>query len=58
MKNVQPISRFFEVLRTCLKQIHGYNSLFVEVESLRTNKYDCENKEHEKQLMKVTQNNK
>nr|CAB3242141.1 ELMO domain-containing protein 2 [Phallusia mammillata] len=45
--------RFFTMLRTCLEQIHGYNKLFVEIEALRTEKYDCENEEHEKLLLKL-----
>uniref|UniRef100_A0A8C2GAI7 ELMO/CED-12 domain containing 1 n=1 Tax=Cyprinus carpio TaxID=7962 RepID=A0A8C2GAI7_CYPCA len=40
-------------LQACLFQIVGYRNLVVEVEKLRREPYDCENRAHEEMLMKL-----
>ncbi|KTG15172.1 hypothetical protein cypCar_00010590 [Cyprinus carpio] len=40
-------------LQACLLQIVGYRNLVVEVEKLRREPYDCENRAHEEMLMKL-----
>lgn len=55
MKDVLPEvhSQFETSLKDCLLQIRAYNRLILEVDRVRSIKYDAENDEHEKDLIKL-----
>ncbi|KAM8939983.1 ELMO domain-containing protein 2 [Pelodytes ibericus] len=40
-------------LRICLLQISGYKKLYLDVEDVRKQSYDCDNSEHEQQLLEL-----
>ena len=43
-------------MKSCLEQIHGYESLYREIEDLRTTAYASTDEQHEKMLLKVSYN--
>ncbi|XP_063314522.1 ELMO domain-containing protein 2 [Pelobates fuscus] len=51
--NVEKDKRFQISLRICLLQISGYKKLYLEVEDMRKQCYDCNNPEHEQQLLEL-----
>ncbi|XP_006011129.1 ELMO domain-containing protein 2 [Latimeria chalumnae] len=51
--NIQKDTQFKSSLHLCLLQISGYKKLYLEVEDLRKQPYDSENKQHENMLLKL-----
>ncbi|KAM4807583.1 ELMO domain-containing protein 2 isoform 2-T4 [Rhinophrynus dorsalis] len=51
--NVEKDKRFQINLRICLLQISGYKKLYLDVEDLRKQSYDCDNLLHEEQLLEL-----
>lgn len=55
VKKINPSTNptFAPVLQACLLQISGYHALTKEVEEIRKQRYDSENKTHEEALLKL-----
>ncbi|XP_078456946.1 ELMO domain-containing protein 1-like isoform X2 [Lampetra fluviatilis] len=55
VKKINPSTNptFAPVLQACLLQISGYHALTKEVEEIRKERYDSENKTHEEALLKL-----
>ncbi|XP_077156350.1 ELMO domain-containing protein 2 isoform X4 [Paroedura picta] len=51
--DMQKDTGFSLKLQMCLLQITGYKKLYLDVEDLRKSPYNCNNEEHEKQLIEL-----
>ncbi|KAM4708244.1 ELMO domain-containing protein 2 isoform 2-T2 [Discoglossus pictus] len=51
--NIEKDKRFQVNLRICVLQISGYRKLYLDVEDLRKQPYDCDNPQHEDQLLEL-----
>ncbi|MGH0128470.1 UNVERIFIED_CONTAM: hypothetical protein FKN15_034928 [Acipenser sinensis] len=51
--NTEKDTQFKLSLQVCLLQISGYKKLFIDVENVRKQTFDSENKEHENKLLKL-----